>query len=96
MPSPRMEREYPLSGLVRMADAPGYAARDSAALLRWLVQQDDVVALSRTTNPERIVENLAVFDFELREDEMAAIQTLARPNSRIVNPAGLAPVWDAS
>jgi hypothetical protein len=30
------------------------------------------------------------------EDEMAAIQTLARPNSRIVNPAGLAPVWDAS
>ena len=41
-------------------------------------------------------ENLAVFDFELREDEMAAIQTLARPNSRIVNPAGLAPVWDAS
>jgi 2,5-diketo-D-gluconate reductase B len=65
-------------------------------VLRWLIQQDDVVALSRTTNPERIVENLAVFDFELREDEMAAIQTLARPNSRIVNPTGLAPVWDAS
>jgi 2,5-diketo-D-gluconate reductase B len=65
-------------------------------VLRWLIQQDDIVALSRTTNPERIVENLAVFDFELREDEMAAIQTLARPNSRIVNPTGLAPVWDAS
>jgi 2,5-diketo-D-gluconate reductase B len=65
-------------------------------VLRWLIQQDDVVALSRTTNPDRIVENLTVFDFELREDEMAAIQTLARPNSRIVNPAGLAPVWDGS
>jgi len=65
-------------------------------VLRWLIQQDDVVALSRTTNPERIAENLVVVDFELREDEMAAIQTLARPNSRIVNPPGLAPVWDAS
>jgi 2,5-diketo-D-gluconate reductase B len=65
-------------------------------VLRWLIQQDDIVALSRTTNPDRVIENLTVFDFELHEDEMAAIQTLARPNSRIVNPAGLAPVWDAS
>ena len=64
-------------------------------VLRWLIQQD-VVALSRTSNPDRIVENLTVFDFELREDEMTAIQTLARPNSRIVNPPGLAPVWDGS
>src|SRR6266702_810205 len=65
-------------------------------VLRWLIQQDGVVALSRTTNPGRIAENLAVVDFELREDEMAAIQTLARPNSRIVDPPGLAPAWDAS
>jgi 2,5-diketo-D-gluconate reductase B len=65
-------------------------------VLRWLIQQDHVVALSRTTDPDRIAENLNIFDFELCEAEMAAIQTLARPNSRIVNPAGLAPVWDGS
>jgi 2,5-diketo-D-gluconate reductase B len=65
-------------------------------VLRWLVQQDQVVALSRTTNPDRITENLTVFDFELGEHDMAAIQTLARPDGRIVNPVGLAPVWDAS
>jgi 2,5-diketo-D-gluconate reductase B len=64
-------------------------------VLRWLIQQGNVVALSRTTNPGRIAENLAIFDFDLGEDEMAAIQTLARPNSRIVNPPGLAPDWDA-
>jgi 2,5-diketo-D-gluconate reductase B len=63
-------------------------------VLRWLLQQSNVIALSRTTNPDRISENLAVFDFELGEDEMAAMQTLARPNSRIVNPPGLAPAWD--
>jgi 2,5-diketo-D-gluconate reductase B len=65
-------------------------------VLRWLIQQDHVVALSRTTDPDRIAENLNIFDFELCEAEMAAIQTLVRPNSRIVNPAGLAPVWDGS
>jgi 2,5-diketo-D-gluconate reductase B len=63
-------------------------------VLRWLVQQDGVVALSRTTNPNRLAENLAIFDFELGEDEMAAIQTLADPNGRIVSPPGLAPTWD--
>jgi len=63
-------------------------------VLRWLIQQDGVVALSRTTNPNRLAENLAVFDFELGEGEMAAIQTLADPNGRIVSPPGLAPAWD--
>lgn len=63
-------------------------------VLRWLVQQGNVVALSRTTNPDRIAENLAIFDFELGEDEMAAIHALAMPNSRIVDPPGLAPAWD--
>jgi diketogulonate reductase-like aldo/keto reductase len=38
------------------------------AVLRWLVQQGNVVALSRTTNLHRIRENLAIFDFELNED----------------------------
>lgn len=57
--------------------------------------QANVVALSRTTNPDRIAENLTEFNFELGEDEMATIQTLARPDSRIVNPAGLASDWDA-
>jgi 2,5-diketo-D-gluconate reductase B len=63
-------------------------------VLRWLVQQDGVVALSRTTNPNRLAENLAVFDFELGGDEMAAIHSLAEPNGRIVSPSGLAPDWD--
>jgi diketogulonate reductase-like aldo/keto reductase len=64
-------------------------------VLRWLIQQGDVVALSRTTNPDRIAENLAIFRFELSEDEMAAVRRLATPNSRIVDPPGLAPVWDS-
>lgn len=63
-------------------------------VLRWLVQQEGVIALSRTTKLERLRDNAAIFDFELTEDEMAAIATLVRPGSRIVNPPGLAPAWD--
>lgn len=62
--------------------------------LRWLIQQGHV-ALSKTANPARAAENIAIFDFELDETDMAAIATLARPNSRLVSPPGLAPAWDA-
>ncbi len=61
--------------------------------LRWLVQQS-YVALSKTANPVRVAENIAIFDFALDASDMAAIAGLARPNGRLVSPEGLAPVWD--
>lgn len=63
-------------------------------VLRWLVQQDGVVALSKTATDARVAENFSIFDFELTADEMAAVHKLARPDGRIINPSGLAPVWD--
>jgi diketogulonate reductase-like aldo/keto reductase len=63
--------------------------------LRWLVQQQDVIALSKTATEARLKENFAIFDFALTREEMAAVRELARPNGRIVNPQGLAPEWDA-
>lgn len=63
-------------------------------VLRWLLQQDGVIALSRSANPERIASNMRVFDFTLSPAEMAAIHDLARNGSRIVDPPGLAPAWD--
>jgi diketogulonate reductase-like aldo/keto reductase len=65
-------------------------------VLRWLVQQRSVIALSRTTRIDRLEQNLAVFDFELHGAEMAAIHALATANSRIVDPPGLAPLWDST
>lgn len=63
--------------------------------LRWLVQQPDVIALSKTAREARLKENFAIFDFALTREEVAAIRNLARPDGRIVNPTGLAPEWDA-
>lgn len=44
-------------------------------VLRWLVQRG-VSALAKTVRPERMAENLAVFDFALDEAEMARVATL--------------------
>jgi 2,5-diketo-D-gluconate reductase B len=61
--------------------------------LRWLVQQEIIAAIPRSSNPERIAENLDVFDFRLTADEMDRISALKRPNGRVANPA-FSPVWD--
>ena len=62
--------------------------------LRWLIQQG-YIALSKTANPARAAENIAIFDFALDDADMAAIAALARPDGRLVSPAGLGPAWDA-
>ncbi|MCJ8053281.1 aldo/keto reductase [Shinella curvata] len=78
--------------LNEIAAAHGKSAAQIA--LRWLIQQPDVVALTKTVTEARLAENLAIFDFALTPDEMARIHALARPDGRIVSPDGLAPVWD--
>ena len=43
--------------------------------LRFLVQQG-IIVIPKSASPERMRENLAVFDFELEPEEMAAIERL--------------------
>jgi 2,5-diketo-D-gluconate reductase B len=62
--------------------------------LRWLIQQGNVVPIPRSSNPERMRDNLDVFDFALTNEEMRQIAMLKRTNGRIANPAGRAPAWD--
>jgi 2,5-diketo-D-gluconate reductase A len=44
-------------------------------VLRWVLQRG-IVVLAKTVRRERMVENLAIFDFELGADDMARIATL--------------------
>jgi diketogulonate reductase-like aldo/keto reductase len=60
--------------------------------LRYLIQQG-IGAIPRTSRVERLAENIAIFDFELTEAEMAEIAKLARPDGRIVDWAW-SPKWD--
>ena len=47
------------------------------AILRWHIQLGNVV-IPKSVTPERIRENLDLFDFELSDEEMAAIAGLDR------------------
>jgi diketogulonate reductase-like aldo/keto reductase len=63
--------------------------------LRWLIQKGIVAPIPRSSNPGRLADNLAVFDFTLNTDEMARIDALKRPNGRIANPTDRGiPPWD--
>jgi 2,5-diketo-D-gluconate reductase A len=59
--------------LVSIAEAHGKSA--AQVCIRWSIQLGNVV-LPRSGNPERIKDNLDVFDFELTDDEMASINGL--------------------
>jgi diketogulonate reductase-like aldo/keto reductase len=62
--------------------------------LRWLLQQDSVVAIPRTSSEEHCRQNQEVYDFRLSKEEMETIFALARSDGRIISPEGLAPDWD--
>ncbi len=63
-------------------------------VLRWHMQQPNVIPIPRSSNPARQAENFNVFDFTLSDDEMTRLHALARPDGRIADPAGRAPDWD--
>ncbi len=54
-------------------------------ILRWHLQLGTLV-IPKTTNPERLVENISVFDFELTESEMAEIANLNTGARTGLNP----------
>jgi diketogulonate reductase-like aldo/keto reductase len=62
-------------------------------IVRWLIQQDGIVAIPKSANPRRIRENFDVFGFELSPADMAAIHALARRSGRVVDPSD-GPDWD--
>lgn len=77
--------------LARIGEAHGKNA--GQVTLRWLLQQDRVIAIPRSTRPEHVENNFEVFDFELSDEQMAEITALHSPNGRIISPS-FAPDWD--
>jgi 2,5-diketo-D-gluconate reductase A len=50
-------------------------------VLHWLIQRG-VVVIPKSVRPERMAENLDVFDFELTDEQMATIATLDQGKSQ--------------
>jgi len=55
-------------------------------IVRWLIEQE-IIVLAKSVKPERMAENLAVFDFELSEEDKAAIATLNEGESQFFSHA---------
>ena len=64
----------------RIAEA--HRRTPAQVVLRWLVQQDEVIAIPKATSPAHIAENFAIFDFALSDMEMQEIFGLARRRAR--------------
>jgi 2,5-diketo-D-gluconate reductase B len=78
--------------LARIGKAHGKSAVQVS--LRFLVQQG-IAVIPRTSRVERLSENLAIFDFELSQMEMAEIAALAGRDGRVVNYSySGSPQWD--
>jgi 2,5-diketo-D-gluconate reductase A len=73
---------YSPLGVGRLVDEPTVAAiaaeygcTPAQVLLRWNLQMDNAV-IARSSKPERVAENLDVFDFTLEPEHMEAIEAL--------------------
>jgi 2,5-diketo-D-gluconate reductase B len=50
-----------------------YDKSPAQVALRWVTQQDGVVTIPKSTSVDHLEQNLAIFDFELTETEMALV-----------------------
>jgi 2,5-diketo-D-gluconate reductase B len=62
--------------ITEIADAKGKTP--AQIVLRWQIQHPMNIAIPRSSEPKRIVENFGVFDFELAPEEMRRISALGR------------------
>lgn len=70
-----------------------YEKSSAQIVLRWHVEHDNAGAIPKTATPDRLSENVAVFDFELTADDVSAISSLVTPGSRICD-FEFSPEWD--
>ncbi|WP_233853701.1 aldo/keto reductase [Paraburkholderia sp. HD33-4] len=83
--SPLGHNREPLSDPIITNIASGRGKSTAQIILRWHIQRGDIV-IPKSVRPERMCENMDIFDFELGKEEMAAIDTLDRGDTGRVGP----------
>ncbi|MBC1808152.1 aldo/keto reductase [Listeria sp. FSL L7-0993] len=58
-----------------------YGKSAAQVILRWLVEQD-IIVLAKSVKPDRMAQNLAVFDFELTDADKKEISSLNQGESQ--------------
>lgn len=67
------------------AIAAKYGKTPAQAVLRWDLQ-NEIICIPKSVHANRILENAAVFDFELTSDDMAAINGMNRDHRFLPDP----------
>ncbi|QJD94492.1 aldo/keto reductase [Mucilaginibacter robiniae] len=62
--------------------AAEYNKTVSQVVLRWLIQQPQVAAIPKASSEKHQLENLQIFDFELRDEDMEKISGLKHKNKK--------------
>ena len=85
-----MQAWYPLGGRGYTADLLGneviskiaqvHEKSSAQIILRWDLQ-NDVVVIPGSSNPDHIMENTQLYDFELTDEEMEQIEALEKMRS---------------
>lgn len=69
-----------------------YQKSAAQVALKWLLEQEQVVAIPKATTPEHLQANLEATEFDLEDEDFFAIDDMEK-NVRVVNP-DFAPDWD--
>ncbi len=77
--------EKPLADPVVKAIAKTHSVTPAQVLIRWSLQRG-LTVIPKSTNPKRIAENFAVFDFTLSQEEMEQLHSLDQ-HRRFVDPS---------
>lgn len=72
--------------------AEKYGKSPAQIALRWLIEQEQVVAIPKASTKEHLQENLDIYDFALEDDDFYAIDDLDK-STRLTDP-DFAPEWD--
>lgn len=72
----------------------GYGKNAGQVALRWLLQQDSMTAIPRSSRESHIEANLSIFDFELTDSEIEQISARTSPHGRLNDSLRDAPAWD--
>lgn len=62
-------------------------------VLRWLIDQDSVIAIPRSSSDKHIKSNFEIADLKLSQEETGRINSLRSPDGRLIDP-DWAPDWD--
>ena len=73
------------------AIANDYGKTPGQIALRWLIEQENVIAIPKASSTEHLEQNIDIYDFELSDEHFEQIDQIEK-RARLVNPT-FAPKW---